>query len=299
MIEKFVADNNFEQALTAIRSARHNFPENQSELFAKEIEILQTTDRAAEAEAIYHQSFDVFWSDEETEKYYQFLSEQDRLRAYGRELRERFKQNQSDFAAAVRLFHYKKYNDYDAQAATAVFIRLERARAEKNVEWQPEELLTAARLLIRAGDGDQASRFLYTLLRAGKLPETGELRRKILYQLFEILHDAGAERIALTDGSLDFYRDVARTDLHPGIATGVLSLIFADANPARELQAKEATATKMFNRTAALRVFQIYKTENQTSPELAQMYLDMVRLHAAANEPEIADGLLREFEARP
>ena len=299
LIEKFVAEKNFDQALTAIRSARQNFPENRLELFAKEIEILQTTNRAAEAETIYHQAFDLFWSDAETEKYYQFLSEQDRLRAYGRELRDRFKQNPTDFAAATRLFDYKKYNDYDTAAATAIFTRLERARAETNVQWQPEELLTAARLLIRAGDGDQASRFLYTLLRADKLPETGELRRKILYQLFEILHDAGTERIALTDGSLDFYRDVAQTDLHPGIATGVLSLIFSDANPARELQNKEATATKMFNRAAALRVFQIYKLENQTSPELAQMYLDTVRLHADANEPEIADQILREFEARP
>ena len=47
--------------------------------------------------------------------------------------------------------------------------------------------------------------------------EVDELRRRVLYQLFEILSDSGDERLALTRGNLDFYETVAKSDARPGI----------------------------------------------------------------------------------
>ena len=45
-------------------------------------------------------------------------------------------------------------------------------------------------------------------------------------------------------------------------------------------------------------VFNAYKEENPTSPELAQMYLDLVRLYSAEGEPQVAASALAEFEQR-
>lgn len=295
-IEKLIEEKDYRQALEFVRNGREQFPAQSAFLLNKEIEILLADKRAAEAEAVYHKAFDPFWSQEESEKYYQFLSEHDRLRAYKNELLALFKKDPADFDAAVRLFHCLK-NDYGEEPA-AILLKLEKERAHRKINWQPQELLTAARLLLSVGEGDAASRFLYTLVANNQLEARSELRAKVLYQLFEMLSDAGEERLALTNGNLDFYRDVARSDPHPGIATGILSLIFSDTNPSKELDKKEETATRLFNRAAAYRIFEAYKAENPTSPELAQMYLDIVRLYATTGETGIAERTLAEFEAR-
>ena len=71
-----------------------------------------------------------------------------------------------------------------------VIAELERARAARRVSWRPEELATLARLLIADGDGDTATRFLYTLHARSELKPASPLRAKMLYQLFELLSDA-------------------------------------------------------------------------------------------------------------
>ncbi|HWW76229.1 MAG TPA: hypothetical protein VNZ44_12580, partial [Pyrinomonadaceae bacterium] len=174
----------------------------------------------------------------------------------------------------------------------------EAARADARVEWRAEELATAARLLIKEGDADAASRFIYTLVARGQFGKGSPERARVLYQLFELLSDAGGERLPLTRGDLRFYREVAASDPHPGMLGGLLSLVFSGENPARELKEADEAAVKFFNRAAAYRVFNAYREENPTSPELAQMYLDLVRLYSAEKEPKVAEDALAEFERR-
>src|SRR6185295_9817249 len=106
--------------------------------------------------------------------------------------------------------------------------------------WTSNELLIVARFLTRENEGDLASRFLYTLYNRGDLKEKGELRAQILYQLFELFLEAGNQRLSLTKGDLQFYRQAATIDTNPGIATGILSLIFSDTNLGEKLAEKES-----------------------------------------------------------
>ena len=142
-----------------------------------------------------------------------------------------------------------------------------------------------------------ASRFLYTLYERHDLQANEQLRAKVLYQLFKIFSDAERQRLSLVKGDLRFYEDVAKADSSPGIATGILSLIFSDTNPQAELAEKESIANGLFNRAAAYRIFLAYKEENPNSTELAQMYLDIVRLYTAAKKTEIAAKTLAEIRA--
>jgi cellulose synthase operon protein C len=283
-------------ALDAVRRYRDGFPAHRRYFLAQEVSILDAAKRTREAEAVYRAAFDPFWPDSLSEKFYDFLRDHDRYRAYESELRQSLERDPSDFQTAVRLFHFRKH-DYH-ETPDGIFARVERARAARGVEWKPEELATAARLLIGEGDGDAASRFLYTLVARGQLEKGSPERAKVLYQLFELLSDAGGERLALTRGDLEFYRDVAASDPQPGITGGLLSLIFSGENPPRELKREGEEAVEFFNRAAAYRIFNAYKEENPTSPELAQMYLDIVRLYTAAKEPEVAAPALAEFERR-
>ncbi|MDQ3800771.1 MAG: tetratricopeptide repeat protein, partial [Acidobacteriota bacterium] len=300
LVEKLAEEKNYAEALKFLRAAKAQFPNSQGVLLAKEIEMLLATNQPREAENVYHAAFSPFWSEQEARKYYEFLSSRDRLRAYGAELKARFRRNPADFDAGIRLALYRQ-NDYEYGNDEITPIILEIERAKKN--WTTEELVTATRLLLQANEGETASRFLYTLFvredfHTGNSSNGGNFRAQILYQLFEMFSDAENLKLPLTKGDLRFYADAARADTSPGIATGILSLIFSDTRPQKRFDEQEANATEYFNRAAAYRIFLEYKKEFPTSPELAQMYLDIVRLYAATKEPEIAEKTLSEFAER-
>lgn len=299
-VTHLIEKGDYIETLRAVRQYKDSFPAERSFFLEKEVESLVALKRVKEAEAVYVAAFDPFWSDEQSRKfYYDFLSEHDRLRAYGKELKQTLHRNPASFDTAVRLFHYLHYDyEYNDSGTAVIFTQLESARVARRVQWKPEELATTARLLLMHDEAELASRFLYTLHQAGGLQPGSELRAKVVYQIFELLLDAGDKRTALTDGDLNFYQDVAKSDPHPGMLGGVLSLLLADSNPQYNFDRAEQTAVAHFNRAAAYRVFDTFKREYPTSPALAQMYLDLIRLHTSAKETELAATLLAEFDKR-
>jgi len=293
--EKLIDNGDNDKALTLIRQNRKQFPEYNDELIKQEASLLENMDRVKEAEEVYKQAFDPFWSSELSENFYDFLKSNDRFRAYGHELREAFRRNPADFDTALRLLDYSKYL---GDARPDVFVQLEKTRAARHINWTQDELITITRLLLAEGYGEAASRFLYTLYLQGEMKPGSRLRARVLYQLFEILSDAGDQRLSLTRGDLKFYQDIATADPHPGMMGGILSLILSDTDPKYEFGVEEERAVSYFNRAAAYRIFTAYKKENPTSPELAQMYLDIVRLYTVDKNLDVASETLAEFEQR-
>jgi tetratricopeptide (TPR) repeat protein len=303
-VDHLIETKAFNVALGALRQYKSAFPNEKNYFLEKEVDVLLKLNRGGEAEALYVRAFDPFWTDEQSERFYnKFLSERDRLRSYRRELNESFRRNPANLSAAIRLFHCRHYDHSENnETASNIFTRLEQARASRGVKWTADELATVSRLLIRAGNVNQASRFLYTLnLQAGAgggMQRGGELRAKVIYELFRLLSDANANRTPFTAGDLKFYEDVAKADPHPGALGGALSLILADSNPLGEFSGEEGEAIGYFNRAAAFRLFNAYKQEYPTSAEMAQMYLDLIRLYSNTSDAEVADKLLVEFEKR-
>jgi len=295
LAEKLAEEKNYAEALKFLRDAKRQFPGEQKVLLEKEIEILLEMNQPREAEKTYQAAFNPFWSSEEAEKFYEFLSRRDRLRAYGAEVKARFKKNPADFDAAIRLALYQNH-DYESgnDRSAPIILKLEKAKKS----WTTDELTIVTRLLLQENEPEAASRFLYTLFLREDFQKNGERRARVLYQLFEMFSDAEKQHLPLTKGDLRFYADVAQADTNPGMATGILSLIFADTNPRQRLGEQETEAAEYFNRAAAYRIFEEYKKEFPTTPELAQMYLDIVRLYTATKETEIAEKTLNEFAGR-
>jgi tetratricopeptide (TPR) repeat protein len=299
-IDHLIEQENYDEALSAVRQHKASFQNEKTYFLEKEVYLLAALGRGREAEALYVRSFDPFWTDKQSEAFYNdFLSARDRLRAYGRELKVSFRRNPANLDTAVRLFHYRHY-DYSENGETAsnIFTQVEQARARRGVKWTADELATVSRLLIADGKVDQATRFLYTLNQQGALPRGGELRAKVLYELFRLSFNAGTNRTPMTAGDLKFYEEVAKSDPHPGALGGVLSLILADSDPQGEFELEQSAAVEHFNIAAAYRLFNVYKQEYPTSPELAQMYLDLIRRYSTTSEANVAASLLAEFEKR-
>lgn len=294
LIDNLKEEKNYDEALNFARQARTQFPARKDILLGKEIAILTETNRNKEAVKVYEAAFDPFWAEDEAQKYYDFLSEQDQLRVYGSEIKARFDKNNADFDSAVRLGLYRNHDySYGNDSIEPIIAKLEAAKKS----WTTGELVTAARLLLKENETATASRFLYTLYAREDFQKNSALRAQILYQIFEMFCQADNQKLPISKGDLRFYEDVAKTDTDPGIATGILSLVFSDTNPSAELDSQEIRATEFFNRAAAVKIFEEYKKENPKSPELAQMYLDIVRIYANEKEPEIALKTLDEFAA--
>jgi hypothetical protein len=93
-IDHLIEKKDFNEALSALRRHKSSFPDENNYFLEKEVDVLLKLKRGREAEALYVRSFDPFWSDEKSERFYhEFLSERDRLRAYGRELKEALRRN--------------------------------------------------------------------------------------------------------------------------------------------------------------------------------------------------------------
>ena len=279
IVDTFIEQNQKEQALKLIRQYKAKFPE---EMLEKEVSLLSPK----EAEKVYEKAFNPFWSNKQTENFYRFLNYNDRFRAYGSELKTKFRQNNADYQTAIRLIHFQLY---DYERITPIALKLEKARKT----WTPDELLTVARLLLKDGNGDLAAKFLYTLTLRGEF--TPEMRGKASYQIFQIVCRAENERLGITKGDLSFYRDIAAADTNPGVSTGLLSLILSDTKLGREFEKREEMSIKLFNRAAAFRIFQNYKKDFPNSPETGQMYLDLIRIYTNAKETDLAAKLLDEF----
>ena len=293
--QHLIDNHDYDRALALIRQNKDHFPQHRDQLIALEASLLEGMGHVKQAEEVYKQSFDPFWSSELAANFYKFLRIHDRFRTYGHELREAFQRNPADFDAALRLLDYSKEA---GDARPDVFVQLEKTRAARHINWTQDELITITQLLLQEGYGEAASRFLYTLYLQGDMKPRSKLRARVLYQLFEILSDAGNQRLSLTRGDLKFYQDIATADPHPGMMGGVLSLILSDTDPKQELAVEEERAVQHFNRAAAYRIFSAYKQENPTAPELAQMYLDIVRLYTASKNLDVASQALAEFEER-
>ncbi|MEW6731520.1 MAG: hypothetical protein AB1489_09320 [Acidobacteriota bacterium] len=294
-IEKLKEEEHYQEALETLRQYKAQFPDQKIYLLEKEVELLITMDNEKEAERVYVKAFDPCWREDLTNKFYSFLSDHDRYRAYGRELKQAFNRNPTDYELAIRLLHFSKH-DYDFSPET--FVQLEKARAARGIRWQPHELAAIADILITTGYGEIATRFLYTLYLQGELKPGSELRAKVLYHMFRLLIEARYKKSALTKGDLQFYQDIATADPHPGIIGGILSLLMSDTAPKEEFELEQRIAAKYLNRAAAYRIFIAYKQEYPTSPELAQMYLDIVQFYSANGESKIALEALNEFEQR-
>ena len=297
-LDKLVADKEYKTALKIANSYQKNGGDKEHYFLKKQADILLTTDNWQAAKELYIKNFDPFWpSDIKQSFYYEVLSDNDQLRAYGKELRAKFQKDPANFDLAIRLIDYTNYN-YEQSLSSYAFYKLEESRSQNNIAWTSKELTILARLALKKGEAERASRYIYTLYNQGELNPSSEIRGQILYQLFEIVMDSQNQRLPLTTGNLKFYQDVASVDRNPGVIGGILSLIFSDSKPQENLAQAETNAIKHFNQAAAYRIFSAYKKEFPTSPQLAQMYLDIIRFYTKSEDTEVANQALLEFEKR-
>ncbi|HEY2866765.1 MAG TPA: hypothetical protein VGJ02_06715, partial [Pyrinomonadaceae bacterium] len=82
LIEQLTNDEEFDEALRFVRQAEGQYPDKKADLLEKEIKLLGSLNNNKEAARVYIAAFDPFWTKDESEKFYEYLSENDGLLDY-------------------------------------------------------------------------------------------------------------------------------------------------------------------------------------------------------------------------
>ncbi|MEW6732448.1 MAG: tetratricopeptide repeat protein, partial [Acidobacteriota bacterium] len=298
LIRTLAAKERYARALALLDQYETFFPAEREFFIYVRAQLKSQQDDIVGAQAAYVNAFDPFWSSRLSHHFYTFLSENDLLRNYQRNLQAAYYRQPDNFLLAMRLCHYFIYNEYEHREAIAVLDRLEQARDTKAGQnmWTAKELATVGQLLLTLKQTDRASRYLYTLYLQGGLPQSGEERAALLYRLFQTVLSVDDQSTPLRAGNLNFYKDIAQTDQNPGLLGGMLSLVLANSGPSDEFAKAEQAANRFFHRAAAYRIFVAYQQEYPTAPVLPLMYADLIKVYARMNEQALVERLTTEYE---
>ncbi|MCS6884725.1 MAG: tetratricopeptide repeat protein [Acidobacteriota bacterium] len=291
LIEYLQGNELYDRIPPFLAQYEQKYPQHREYFVRKNFELLKLTDRIDDAEKFLIDHFDVFWSSDLSYEFYEFLSANNRLRAYRLELERSFFNNPADFRLAMRLFHLWYYR-VDRYNSMKVIERLESARQSN---WTQDELLTLAQLMLAAGRTDKASRYFYTLYITGGLKQGSTQLAEILYRLFVTLADGRYERSILSSGNIGIYEDIARSERTPGALGGILSLILADVNLQREYGKLDRAADLHFNRALAYYLLEAYRKEKPDSTVLPAMYAKMCEVLAETGQEVLLDKLVAEM----
>src|SRR5262250_427371 len=69
-IDHLIEKKSFNEALSALRRYKSSFPDEKNYFLEKEVDVLLKLKRDRDAEALYVRSFDPFWNDEKSERFY-------------------------------------------------------------------------------------------------------------------------------------------------------------------------------------------------------------------------------------
>lgn len=275
------------------------FPDQKKYFIEERVALLVSEDKVAQAAEIYEQAFDPFFLDNATENFYSFLEANQLYTNYRKRIIKSFYQTPDNFRLAMQLYALTQ-REYNTEQSRVVLKRLEQARTSSIGEsnWTPMELATVAQLFIKLQEPDQASRYFYTLHLQGGLPKGSKDREQVLYQLFNSLLIADEKPMVLSASDIRYYKDIAKSDQHPGLLGGMLSLILANTGPDDEYNQSEKSANRYYNRTAAFRILTAYQQEYPQSPVLPQMYADLMQVYAQMDQPKLVDKLVAEYQQR-
>jgi len=278
-----ISGERYEQAAELIEQYQRVFPGGRAWPVRAEADLARAQGRDADALAVYDENFEPLWPEALLNDYFSLLRESRRLRTFLDEARSAAAADPGGFEAAARVFHYyRKQNNLPA-AQEALF-RFRRHHEREAGEWAADELAALAELFRRANNHNEAARCYYALY---SLPQAGGAEREpALVGLIDLLFSAPEQPIQFGSESLDFYRDVASMDGHPGFLNGILSLLFNSESPASELRAQERGAVAYFHRARAAQLLALLDERFPDSAARSSRHAQLIEAYAAYGEDE-------------
>lgn len=287
LIEYLIKRGRRSEALAGVESGLKRFKDRRRAFLALNAKIFQDDGKEAEALSVYDFSFDPVDDIEVYGDYLALLRRLDRYTDYERSLRRRFRLEQLDDRGRCEHFLLLRSQRSFDQAAKAL---------DKWVEVSgrlgAEKLSKFAGAYEAIGATEQAWRLRYTqFILAGDATE----KEEALCRLFDLTWNLRGPEKNLTGRSAGSYLGLDYFDTSPGVAGGLLSLLYNTQNVNDKLDDLGRISRDYENRKLLMRIFEQYKTEYPDSQALAKMYSRVVILFDEYNWPRNALRYADEF----
>jgi hypothetical protein len=259
--------------------------------------------------SVYERSFDPLWPAALLQNFYALLAQMHQQRAFLAAAHARLAQNPDDLNAIARVFFYYQQQGH-LPAAIQALDRFRLSKESRSAPWSPLDLYMIASLTTQTESWQEAARYNYALASTpGTLPNGEPAAQTGLAALIHILLTAtagaegSAQPLALGEGNLTPYRDIATLDQGPGYWNGILSLWLNGTGPASEYAAESAQAQPYFHRAKAAELLARLDHEFPQAPERAALHAELLRAAARYGDaaPVLAEGkqFLAQFPQSP
>jgi hypothetical protein len=282
-----IAHELYEVSDQVIKSYQRAFPKEEEFPIEARAELTSKTAPAAQALAVYEQSFRPLWSQHLVTQYFALLKQTNSLRVYLDRARAGIAANPTDLTSAVKLFYYWEQQNNSAASERALAEFRQRKESRKSA-WTTDELLTLGRLYEGVHNYDEAARNYCALYSAAKTDDA--VAESALGSLAQMILTAPEQPMHFGAGNLSLYRDVATMDPHPGFLNGVLSLLLNNTDPANRAAMEEQAAAPYFRRARGAELVALFESRFPNSAQRADLRERVIEAYAVYGSN---DGVIR------
>jgi len=231
--------------------------------------------------AIYDAAFQPLWPAELVQSFYSLLGETHQQRRFLADARDRLARNPDDLNALARIFYYyQQEGRLDSAVQEVAAFRL--SKDARKATWSTEDLYTLATMMDGAGAYAEEARYDYALYHAnGGMLQGGRTPQEVgLTGMIALLLRAPEQPIALGQGNLSMYRDIATLDQGPGYWNGILSLWFNSDDPAQQFSQEEQKAEPYFHRKKAAELLALLDRTIPGAVERPMLHAQLIDVYA-------------------
>lgn len=289
-----LANKDFSAAEQAVADYSRRFPQDPDFPIEARAELAERRGSAAQAVAVYEQSYRPDWPDRTANRYFDLLKRTKGLRAAVNARRAALAANPLDVGAVTWL--YRSYRR-EGNAAAAGAVLMEFSRRKK--QWTAAELGVTAQLMA-AVDLDESARLYYILY--GLQGEAGNAERG-LTGLANLLLATPEAPMHFGSGDLTYYRDIGAADPGPGFLNGILSLVLNSSNAPSRFAAQEQAGVAYFHRAMAAELLTLLDRRFPQSPGRPQLWHRLIETYMTYGDSDAvirwAQKFLRDFPQAP
>ena len=277
-------------ALLEVDSALGRFPDGKLAFLRLKAGVLKDSGRTEEALAVYSEPFDPVDGLDLFNDYLSLRRDLGSYREYERSLRRKARLGQLSERERAEHFLLMRSQRRSEEAAEALDDWVD--SSGKLSAAQLEKFADAYKTVGRTRD---AWRMLYTLYLGSAAKDAKE---RALSGLFHLTWELQGSEVNLTGRSVAAYTRIERYDTNPGVAGGVLSLLYNDQDIGEKLDDLRGVSRDIENRRMLMNIFERFAAEYPNSAELAPMYARVVGMFDEYNWPKTALRYAEEYMSK-
>ncbi|MBI4910363.1 MAG: hypothetical protein HY820_42490 [Acidobacteria bacterium] len=279
-----LAAKDFDQAARLLAEYPRRFPGDTMTVTTMTAELERARGNTDKAIAVYNTAFQPLWPRGLYNNFFSLLRDTRTSRKFLADARAAATASPLALDPVARQFHYHLHEGHSL-AAQRVLVEFRRRKEATPNSWTATELRTMAQLWNNYGNNrNETARYYYALYSLKGASDAEQ--EEGLAGIATMLLAAPDQPLALGNGDLSFYQDIATADPYPGFLNGILSLVLNSSEPASRYAGQEQQAVPYFQRARASELIDLFERRFPRSNRRAALRYALLSAYAVHGEDD-------------